>query len=99
MLGMAYFGINKISRGRPRPSLPLGTRGMQDSQTGYAWGRIARAHRRYGKSNGGCSLPSKRKPRTNDVLLLIGQLWTEIGDYAKAVATVTASLADGSVVA
>ena len=90
MLGMAYFGINKFPEAA-RTFTPLGTRGMQDSQTGYAWA-ASLAHTGDMSKATEVLTAFEAEPRTNDVLLLIGQLWTEIGDYAKAVATLQRAL-------
>jgi tetratricopeptide (TPR) repeat protein len=95
MLGMAYFGAEKFGDAAKTFS-PLGVRGMQDSTVGYAWAsslarsddlkKAAEVLGEFEKSN-----------RSNGALLLIGQLWIEIGDYARAVRALhAASQADPS---
>jgi tetratricopeptide (TPR) repeat protein len=90
MLGMAYFGAEKFADAAKTFS-PLGVRGMQDSTVGYAWAtslartselkKAAEVLGEFEKSN-----------RSNDAMLLIGQLWIEIGDYARAVAVLHSAL-------
>jgi tetratricopeptide (TPR) repeat protein len=90
MLGMAYFATDKFSDAVKTFS-PLGLRGMQDPVAGYAWAaslartselkRASEVLERYEKGN----LPG-------DTLVLVGQLWTEIGDYARAVAVLQGAL-------
>ena len=90
VLGMAYFATDKYADAAKTFS-PLGERGMQDSAVGYAWAAsLARAGElkqaaevlaQYQKGN----LPG-------DTLELVGQLWTEIGDYAQAVAVLQRAL-------
>ncbi len=85
MLGMAYFAGNKYKEA-VRAFGPLGKKGMQDSAVGYAWavsltrlGELARATEVLGEFSQG--------ELTSDLLMLVGQLWIEIADYGKAVAT------------
>ncbi len=85
MLGLAYFGAEKYSDAASTFA-PLGLRGMQDSTVGYAWAAsLARA----GDLKKAAEVISEfqKSDRPNDDLLLIGQLWIEIGDYAQAVGT------------
>jgi tetratricopeptide (TPR) repeat protein len=83
MLGMAYFGSDKYADAA-KTFTPLGTRGMQDSTVGYAWA-ASLAH--VGKLKTASEVLSEfeRGERPNDTLLLIGQLWIEIGDYGRSV--------------
>jgi tetratricopeptide (TPR) repeat protein len=90
MLGAAYFGAEKYAEAVTTLS-PLGVAGMRDSTVGYAWaaslvhaGELAKAGavlKEYEKAN-----------RSADALLLSGQLWIEIGDYAQAADTFHAAL-------
>jgi tetratricopeptide (TPR) repeat protein len=85
MLGMSYFATANYSDAAGTFA-PLGASGMTDSETGYAW---AASLARMGdmKRAGEVLQAFQSSPRSNDVLLLVGQLWTEIGDYSRAVAT------------
>jgi tetratricopeptide (TPR) repeat protein len=86
MLGLAYFAADKYPDAATTFS-PLGLPGMQDSTVGYAWaaslartGDLKKAAEVLGEFE-------KQNQSGNDGLLLIGQLWIEIGDYARAVDT------------
>jgi tetratricopeptide (TPR) repeat protein len=86
MLGMAYFGAEKFADAATTFS-PLGIKGMQDSTVGYAWaaslvhiGDLKRAAEVLGSFE-------QENHATGDGLLLIGQLWIDIGDYGRAVDT------------
>ena len=85
MLGLAYFGAEMYADAANTFS-PLGIRGMQDSTVGYAW---AAALVRTGDLKRAADVVTEfqKESRPNDQLLLIGQLWIEIGDYAQAVGT------------
>jgi tetratricopeptide (TPR) repeat protein len=83
ILGMAYFGSDKFSEAA-KTFAPLGEQGMRDATVGYAWAtsltklnELSRATEVL-KTFQATSLP-------NEVLLLVGQLWIEIGDYARSV--------------
>lgn len=85
MLGMAYFGSDQFGDA-VKVFTPLGERGVQDASVGYAWAasltrmnELAKATEVLQKFEQG-QVP-------NDVLLLVGQLWIEIGDYSRAVNT------------
>ncbi len=82
-LGMAYFASDKYADAVKTFS-PLGTRGMQDSKVGYAW---AASLARMGELKEASEVLSKFESAStsSDSLLLVGQLWIEIGDYSKAV--------------
>ncbi len=97
MLGLAYFGAEKYSDAASTFA-PLGLRGMQDSTVGYAWAAsLARAGDL--KKAAEVVTEFQKEDRPNDELLLIGQLWIEIGDYAQAVGTFPARAAVRSLVA
>jgi tetratricopeptide (TPR) repeat protein len=85
MLGMAYFGEEKFSDAA-RTFEPLGQRGMQDGAVGYAW---ASSLTRQGETKPASTVLAEfeKGDRTGDTLLLVGQLWIEIGDYERAVAS------------
>ena len=85
MLGMAYFGEDKYKEAA-KTFQTLGREGMRDSAVGYAWAAsLART---------GDMLVAEevlkefeKAERPDETLLLVGQLWIEIGDYEKAAAT------------
>jgi tetratricopeptide (TPR) repeat protein len=90
MLGMAYFGSDKYADAA-KTFTPLGTRAMQDATVGYAWAAsLARA----GELKQASEVLSEfeKGERPNDTLLLIGQLWIEIGDYGRSVAVLHRAL-------
>ena len=64
---------------------------MHDSETGYAWA-ASLAHTGDTKKASDVLAVFESDPRPNETLLLVGQLWTEIGDYARAVATLQRAL-------
>jgi tetratricopeptide (TPR) repeat protein len=84
MLGMSYFATDKYSEAAGTFA-PLGTGGMSDSETGYAWA-ASLAHTGDMKQATEVLNTFQSTPRPNQVLLLVGELWTEIGDYSRAVA-------------
>lgn len=90
MLGISYFATDQYAEAA-RTFAPLGPRGMQDSETGYPWA-ASLAH--IGDMNKATEVLSafESEPRSNDTLLLVGQLWTEIGDYARAIAILQRAL-------
>jgi len=91
MLGISYFATDRFAEAG-RTFEPLGTRGMHDSEIGYAW---AASLTHLGDMKKATEVLSafESDARPNETLLLIGQLWTEIGDYARATATLQRALA------
>jgi tetratricopeptide (TPR) repeat protein len=85
MLGMSYFGSEKYVDAA-RVFSPLGKPGMQDASVGYAWA-ASLAHSNDLKQASDVLTEFENIARPNDVLLLVGQLWIEIGDYSRAVKT------------
>jgi tetratricopeptide (TPR) repeat protein len=83
MLGMAYFGAEKFPDAVKTFS-PLGVAGMQDSTVGYAWASSLARENEPNKA-GEVLVEFEKANRSGDILLLIGQLWIEIGDYARSV--------------
>jgi tetratricopeptide (TPR) repeat protein len=83
MIGSAYFALDKY-REAAETFAPLGQRAMQDSMLGYAWaaslsrlgelGQATHVLEQYEKSG-----------LSPDALVLVGQLWTDMGDYSRAV--------------
>jgi tetratricopeptide (TPR) repeat protein len=90
LLGMAYFGAEKFGEAA-KTFAPLDVRGMQDSSVGYAWATsLARSNepKRAAEVLG----EFEKTNHSADALLQIGQLWIEIGDYARAVETLHSAL-------
>ncbi len=90
MLGMSYFASEKYAEAA-RTFAPLGAGGMSDGETGYAWA-ASLAHTGDLKRATEVLNAFQSSPRPADVLLLAGELWTEIGDYSRAVATFSDAL-------
>ena len=86
MLGLAYFGQRNLPMPR-RPFLRWVFEGMQDSTVGYAWAASLARSGELKKAAEVLGEFEKENHGGNDGLLLIGQLWIEIGDYARAVDT------------
>jgi tetratricopeptide (TPR) repeat protein len=91
MLGLAYFGAEKYAEAANSFSA-LGLRGMQDSTVGYAWAASLTRTSELKKATEVLGELEKENRSNNDELLLIGQLWIEIGDYARAVGTLHGAL-------
>jgi tetratricopeptide (TPR) repeat protein len=85
MLGMAYAAQEKY-KDAVKTFTPLGKKGMQDAAAGYAW---ALALTRLGELPQASEVlvQFQKQERPNDMGMLVGQLWLEIGDYARAVDT------------
>lgn len=93
MLGMAYFATDKYAEAA-KTFTPLGTRGMEDSAVGYAWSvSLARAGDLKGASDVLTHYESGDRP--SETLLLVGQLWIEIGDYGRATDALQRSVKGG----
>jgi tetratricopeptide (TPR) repeat protein len=82
-LGMAYFASDKFSDAA-RIFTPLGTAGMQDSTIGYAWASSLARLNEPAKATEVLSEFEKTN-QSAPILLLVGRLWIEIGDYARSV--------------
>jgi tetratricopeptide (TPR) repeat protein len=91
MLGISYFATDKFAQAA-HTFEPLGAQGMADSETGYAW---AASLTRTGDMKKATEVLAayEAQPRTSDAMLLVGQLWTEIGDFERAIATLQRALA------
>ena len=96
-LGMSYFATNQYAQAA-KTFGPLGNRGMHDSETGYAWAASS-AHTGDMKNAAEVLTAFESDPRPEQTLLLIGQLWTEIGDYARATSTLQGALASNPTLA
>ncbi len=90
MLGMSYFATDRYTEAA-RTFASLGSSGMTDGETGYAWA-ASLAHTGDMKRATEVLNAFQSTPRPNEVLLLAGELWTEIGDYSRAVATFSEAL-------
>lgn len=90
MLGISYFATDQYAEAA-RTFAPLGTAGMLDSETGYAWAGSL-THTGDTKEASRVLSAFESEPRSDGTLLLIGQLWTEIGDYARSIATIERAL-------
>ena len=86
MLGLAYFAAEEFANATKTFS-PLGLQGMQDSTVGYAWAASLARSGDLKKAAEVLGEFEKENHGGNDGLLLIGELWIEIGDYARAVDT------------
>jgi tetratricopeptide (TPR) repeat protein len=89
-LGMAYYGADQYVNAA-KTFAPLGVAGMQDGTVGYAW---AASLARLGEVKDASDVLNQYESGNlpNDTLLLVGQLWTEIGDYNRAVTTLHRAL-------
>ncbi len=83
MLGMAYFGAEKFADAATTFT-PLGADGMRDPTVGYAWASSL-AHIGDPSKAGAVLAEFEKNNRSAATLLLVGQLWIEIGDYARSV--------------
>jgi len=90
MLGISYFAMDKYTEAA-QTFAPLGLRGMQDGETGYAWA-ASLTHIGDFKKATEVLTAFEAEPRANETLLLTGQLWTEIGDFERAIATLQRAL-------
>ena len=91
MLGMAYFQMQRYGDAATT-FYPLGDAGMHDSKVGYAW---AASLAKTGDLKDASQLLAiyQTGQLSNDGLLLVGQLWIEIGDYDRATSTLRQILA------
>jgi tetratricopeptide (TPR) repeat protein len=84
MLGMAYFATEKYGDAA-MAFYPLGIAGMEDAEVGYAW--AASLTKAQDLTHASEVLTHYQSQNLSaDSMLLAGQLWIEIGDYAQAVA-------------
>ncbi|MGB6726837.1 MAG: tetratricopeptide repeat protein, partial [Terracidiphilus sp.] len=90
MLGISYFSTDHYAEAA-RTFAPMGDAGMTDGETGYAWA-ASLAHLGDMKQATGVLSAYEAQPRNDEEMLLVGQLWTEIGDFARAIATLERAL-------
>lgn len=83
MLGSAYFGVENY-REAARIIAPLGERAMHDATLGYAW---AASLSRLGELTQATQILQEyeKTELAPDAILLVGQLWTDMADYSRAV--------------
>jgi tetratricopeptide (TPR) repeat protein len=91
MLGMAYYQTQKYGDAATA-FYPLGEAGMHDSNVGYAW---AYSLARTGDFKDATQVLEiyQSGSLSNEGLLIVGQLWTDIGDFDRAIATLRQILA------
>jgi len=89
-LGMAYFATDRYADAA-RAFAPLGVAGMQDGTVGYAW---AASLARLGQTKEASDVLTQYESGnlSTDQLLLVGQLWTQIADYGRAVVALRRAL-------
>ncbi len=89
-LGIAYFATDQYADAA-RTFAPLGVAGMQDGSVGYAW---AASLARLGQTKEASDVLNQYESGnlSTDQLILVGQLWTDIADYSRAVATLHQAL-------
>ena len=83
MLGMAYYASDRY-RDAVNVFSPLGADGMRDPLAGYAW---AASLARLGDLKHATTVlvEMERNELPAETLLIIGQLWTDMADYSRAV--------------
>ncbi len=91
MLGTCFFTTDKYAEAA-KTFTALGTAGMRDSAVGYAWAASLARLNEPAKATP-ILLEFEKTNRSPDVLLLVGQLWIEIGDYARSVEALHSVLA------
>lgn len=91
MLGMAYYQTKEYGSAATT-FYPLGEAAMRDPVVGYAW---AASLAKTGDMKDAAQVLAvyQTTPLSNQGPLLVGRLWTEIGDYDKAVSTLRQLLA------
>jgi tetratricopeptide (TPR) repeat protein len=83
MLGSAYFAVENY-REAARTIAPLGDRAMHDGTLGYAW---AYSLSRLGDVKQATQILQEyeKSELSSEAILLVGQLWTDMADYSRAV--------------
>jgi len=85
VLGMAYYATDAYASAA-RTITPLGEAALRDPGLGYTW---AASLTRMGDLKEAAKVLGEvgKTSLSTDTLLLVGQLWTDIGDYLRAVDT------------
>jgi tetratricopeptide (TPR) repeat protein len=83
MLGSAYFSLDNY-REAAKTIAPLGERAVHDTTLGYAW---AASLSRLGELTEATRILQEyeKSDLTSDAILLVGQLWTDMADYSRAI--------------
>ena len=83
MLGSAYFALDNY-REAAKAIAPLGDRAVRDSTLGYAW---AASLSRLGELTQATQILQEyeKTDLSPDAILLVGQLWSDMADYSRAV--------------
>ena len=83
MLGSAYFGLDNY-REAARTIATLGERALHDTTLGYTW---AASLSRLGELTQATQILQEyeKSDLSPEAILLVGQLWTDMSDYARAV--------------
>jgi tetratricopeptide (TPR) repeat protein len=83
MLGSAYFGMEDY-RGAVRTIAPLADRATHDATLGYAW---AASLARMGEFKQATDILAEyeKQSLSLDAVFLVGQLWSDMEDYSRAV--------------
>jgi tetratricopeptide (TPR) repeat protein len=83
MLGSAYFAVENY-REAARTIAPLGDRAVRDGTLGYAW---AYSLSRLGDLKQATQILQEyeKSELSSEAILLVGQLWTDMADYSRAV--------------
>lgn len=85
MLGMTYFGQEKYKEAAATFE-SLGQKGMRDAAVGYAWASSLTKLEELPRASE-VLMEFSKEDRPKEVWMLVGQLWIEIADYAKAEST------------
>jgi tetratricopeptide (TPR) repeat protein len=91
MLGSAYFASDNFANAAQAIS-PLGERALHDPVLGYTW---AASLVRIGDLKEAARIldAAEKNPLPPETVLLVGQLWTDIGDYSRAIESFHQALA------
>jgi tetratricopeptide (TPR) repeat protein len=83
MLGSAYFSLDNY-REAAKTIAPLGERAVHDTTLGYAW---AASLSRLGELTEATRILQEyeKSDLSSDAILLVGQLWTDMADYSRAI--------------
>jgi tetratricopeptide (TPR) repeat protein len=83
MLGSAYFGLDNY-REASTTIAPLGERAMHDTTLGYTW---AASLSRLGELTQATQILQEyeKSDLSPDAILLVGQLWADMADFARAI--------------
>src|SRR2546430_162597 len=83
MLGSAYFASDDFANAAKTIS-PLGERAMRDPVLGYAWA-ASLVHLGDLKPASRILAEAEKNQLPPETVVLIGKLWTDVGDYSRAI--------------